>query len=361
MVMTRTAALALVAAIALPASLSAESGALVTGLSYSDRYGGTGHLGLEFAGLFDGALDLSLGYRAGDRGRQGTANLVYRYRLGEALGGPAFLRFGLFGDIAEWASNPFHTESWGASVGVEVAATPQLTWTAGLAYSTARLTGPGMNLSPVLAQDLGRSDVTSLEIGLGWASLPGAGTFDPNFRISGQLGHALSGDMDRDWTRARLNLGATVPAFGPSVLILSAEGSVISSNANSGRVHALDRYFADGRSPRGFAFGSPGPIDPVTKDALGGTRQLALSVEMRTPLPREGLSLGVFADAGSVWDLAGHADPTLDDGFDLRSSVGISLGWEMRFGRLEASLARAVQYSDHDLRRSFSLGFVSRF
>lgn len=60
-----------------PMAVLAQSGELTSGISYSDRYGATGTLGLELNDLRDGALDAYATYRAGDVGSDASGGIDY--------------------------------------------------------------------------------------------------------------------------------------------------------------------------------------------------------------------------------------------------------------------------------------------
>ena len=345
----------------LPAGLRAES-ALVAGIGYSERFGSFANVGLHLRSLMDGALDLRLDHRRGQGGYDISARALYRHRMGDtALGAGTVLSFGLTGHDSRWQVETFNTRTLDLSARIEAEIRPGLSWQGGLVHSLAdlQITNPG--LSTVLQQDAGQSAVTWAEAGFTWVSSAEMGTLSPGYRVSGLLARGFSPDAARNWTRARLSMDANFALTGPFILGFSGEGSVISPAGGVGRIHALDRIFPDGRAPRGFAWGSAGPRDRGTGDALGGTQQVIGSLELRAPLPQPGLSVSLFADAGAVWGLAGDAGPGTDDAFALRSATGLALTWATAFGRLDLSWAVPLNSTPSDIAQPFSLRFVAQF
>ncbi|MEO0989659.1 MAG: outer membrane protein assembly factor BamA [Pseudomonadota bacterium] len=138
-----------------------------------------------------------------------------------------------------------------------------------------------------------------------------------------------------------------------------------------GNSRATDRFFGSSRIVRGFEGNGFGPRDlNVTNlDSLGGNLFVSLRLDAEFPLglPEEyGLSGGLFFDAGSVWSLDNTAGgPTgldeVDDGFSLRSSVGVTLFWTTALGPLRFDFATPIQKEDFDRTRTFDLAVSTTF
>jgi outer membrane protein assembly factor BamA len=349
-------------AAALPVMAVAQSGELAAGISYSDRYGATGSLGLRFADLMEGALDISVNHRSGEKGSDTAASLAYTHQLGDtALGAETALRLRLSGLNSDWSVNPYDSRSLDMLVGVGAALNPNTRWSVNLVHNTSRLTQRGGTVPAILAQDFGSSRATWVEMGLSWTNAPEAGPFDQSLSASGMIASTIDADAGRDWHGASLSVAVVQPLGERFAFALRGDAQVVVPQADGGRVHVIDRLFANGRQPRGFAWGSPGPVDPVTRDALGGTRQVSASAELRAPLPREGLSVAVFVDMGSVWDLSGDAVAGLDDGYGLRSSAGIALRMQTGLGLFEAALSEPIKSTAFDVAQPVSLSFVAEF
>lgn len=340
----------------------AQSGDLGLGVSYSDRYGATGNIGVNLVDLLDGALDANLGYRAGDKGEDATANLAYTYELGTTvLGEQSVARFRIAGLASEWEVNSYDSRALDVSVGVGAAFNSQTSWLLNLVHNASRLDARRDDVASILVQDLGSSDATWLEAGLAFATTPEAGLFDRSLRVNTVLASTLSGDDGRNWYGASIAGEVVQPIGNDFAAALSIEGRAVAPQSGSDRIHVVDRYFANGRNPRGFVWGSAGPVDPVTEDPLGGTRQIAASAELRGPLPSDGLSFAVFLDAGSVWDLSGDSVAGLDDGYALRSSAGVAVRFATAVGQFEAAIARPISQEDTDIEQPFSVQFLTQF
>ena len=139
------------------------------------------------------------------------------------------------------------------------------------------------------------------------------------------------------------------------------EGGVISSLNGTTRV--TDRFFLSSNQIRGFSSRGVGPRDTEAgiSDVLGGNKYAALRFEADFPLglPEEyGISGGVFADFGSLWDLddtAGEAGVIVDDGFELRSSLGVSIFWTTPIGPLRLNFAKPIQKNALDEENTFDI------
>ncbi len=146
------------------------------------------------------------------------------------------------------------------------------------------------------------------------------------------------------------------------------EGGAINMTKGDSRV--TERFFGNGKI-RGFEANGYGPRDLASdnEDALGGNFFAVMRFEAEFPLgiPEEyGIKGGVFFDVGSVWGLDNAnggplgADP-VDDGFNLRSSIGVSIFWDTPVGPLRFNLARALQKEDYDKERTFDLTISTQF
>ena len=144
-----------------------------------------------------------------------------------------------------------------------------------------------------------------------------------------------------------------------------------------------DRFNTGGDSFRGFARNGLGPRDfcgdddePActnppqadldVDDALGGNYYGVLRLDASFPLglPQEyGVYGGAFADVGSLWqldDIDGSMGE-VDDGFHVRSSVGVSLFIETPFAPLRFNYAIPLQYEDYDVLERFRFTVQTRF
>ena len=91
---------------------------------------------------------------------------------------------------------------------------------------------------------------------------------------------------------------------------------------------------------------------------------LRLDASFPLGLPEEyGVYGGVFADVGSLWGLddTDGSMGEVDDGFHIRSSVGVSLFVDTPFAPLRFNYAVPLQYEDYDVARAVPLHRQTRF
>ena len=97
-------------------------------------------------------------------------------------------------------------------------------------------------------------------------------------------------------------------------------------------------------------------------DALGGNYYGVVRLKGSFPIglgDDSGIYGGIFAEAGSVWDLGniGFAD----DEMFIRASSGVSLFWASPLGPLEFSYAIPILYEAEDIKQNFSVAISTRF
>ncbi len=144
------------------------------------------------------------------------------------------------------------------------------------------------------------------------------------------------------------------------------EGGIINTLGDDPS-RVTERFFGNGKI-RGFEPNGIGPRDlsAVNQDALGGNIFAVARFEADFPLglPEEyGITGGAFVDVGSVWSLdsvAGTGGP-VDDGMNLRSSVGVSVFWTTPIGPLRFNFAKALVKEDYDEEQSFDLTISTKF
>ena len=180
----------------------------------------------------------------------------------------------------------------------------------------------------------------------------------------GQEYSGLGGDIESIRTTARavaqrdiMNEEVTIRAI--------LEGGLLSMLSGNSRV--TDRFFLSSSQLRGFAGRGVGPRDlgATNSDVLGGNKYVALRFEADFPLglPEEyGISGGVFADFGSLWGLDDTAGALpVDDGFELRSSVGVSIFWDTPIGPLRLNFAKPIDKNPLDEENTFDITISTQF
>jgi outer membrane protein insertion porin family len=186
---------------------------------------------------------------------------------------------------------------------------------------------------------------------------------------------------DTTYSKTRATARAYTSLFDED-LVLSAEleGGALYGDAESTRI--TDRFNTGGDSFRGFARNGLGPRDfcgdddeprctppqggQEVDDALGGNYYSVLRLDASFPLglPEDyGVYGGVFGDIGSLWGLY-NTDGSMgvvDDGFIIRSSVGVSLFVDTPFAPLRFNYAVPIQYEDYDVLERFRFAIETRF
>ncbi len=143
-------------------------------------------------------------------------------------------------------------------------------------------------------------------------------------------------------------------------------GNIQATGGGSTRV--TDRFFLSSRQLRGFSSRGVGPrdVDATRSDVLGGNNYAVARFEADFPLglPEEyGITGGVFFDVGTLWGLdntSGVQDP-VDDGAELRSSIGFSLLWDTPIGPLRMNFSNPIKYNALDDQRSFDFTIATQF
>lgn len=160
---------------------------------------------------------------------------------------------------------------------------------------------------------------------------------------------------------SRAELRARAP-LAPELLLLATlrGGRVAGLRGNDTR--ATDRYFPGADTFRGFAPRGIGPRDG--DDMLGGNSYFVTSVEIRRDfgtvlsLPLRG---GVFVETGSAWGLDDTLDDQIDDARHMRSTVGLSLTFDIADVPVSLYLAQPLQKEPGDETQAFGLSFSARF
>ncbi len=340
-------------------------GEVTAGATYSSLHGAVALIGLEGTNLGGSGVDLALNLRRGKTGQGGTARLRYGRDLGtEKLGQDAKLFFGAEYNGANWDDEAYQSQTRKLSFGLSARAGQSFGYAAKLFWQKDSLSGLGATASPLVTAEQGDSTAAGL-------------AFD------GQIGHMEGGVLPV--AGASLDLGLSWAGLGErktnAVYAAATMAHALDSNkvlvlrAEAGRIAGLDgqsvgmldrAYLGGAGGPRGFAFGSIGPRDFVAGSVdtpLGGRRYSMLSTELRTDV-NEKLSVGVFADAGAVWDLGGAqtgAMGAIDDSRIFRASGGVSFYWDTAIGKLNLSLAKPLQIQENDSFNQVSLGLLRSF
>ncbi|RVT85492.1 outer membrane protein assembly factor BamA [Rhodobacteraceae bacterium CCMM004] len=231
---------------------------------------------------------------------------------------------------------------------------------------------------PTIPGDTGSSPILVAEEGARWTSSVGyqfsydtrRTGLNPNAGVLLRFGQdfaGLGGDNEYLKTEA-LAIAQTRVLNEEVTLRATLEGGAIHA-LSGGTTRVIDRYFLSTNQLRGFAPLGIGPRDLAAsnRDTLGGNYYVSARLEAEFPLglPEEyGITGGVFFDAGSVWGLdnvVGQGGTIVDDSFNLRSSVGISIFWTTPIGPLRFNFAKPLSKESYDEEQTFNLTVSTQF
>ena len=338
------------------------TGNLSFGGSFSDDTGFALAVGFSERNFLGRGQSLSVDVQTGTEDRRGI--LSFRE--------PAFLGRDLTAGIdVNYSTTDFDNASYDTQ---SASIRPLLAFPVGensrmqLYYEIAKeeITDVSADASPIISAEDG--DLTRSSVGYRYTFDLLRGGLNPNRGVQFSFGQefaGIGGDVDYVKTTARavaqrdiLNEEVTLRAI--------LEGGTISS-IGGGTTRVTDRFFLSSSQLRGFDSRGVGPRDTgaVDSDVLGGNTYAALRLEADFPLglPEEyGISGGVFFDAGSLWSLDNTAGiVTVDDDFELRTSVGVSIFWDTPIGPLRLNFAKPIKKNVLDEENTFDITIQTQF
>ena len=194
------------------------------------------------------------------------------------------------------------------------------------------------------------------------------GGLNPNRGVLLSFGQELAGlGGDVETLSTTLRAVAQRDLFNEEVKVRAIFNAGVISAIGGGTTRVTDRFFLSSNQLRGFESRGVGPRDTgaVESDVLGGNKFVSLRFEADFPLgiPEEyGISGGVFYDMGSLWGLDNTAglDP-VDDSFELRTAVGVSIFWTTPIGPLRLNFAKPIKKNELDEENTFAITISTQF
>jgi len=188
-------------------------------------------------------------------------------------------------------------------------------------YDSIRIGSVTEDATNDLKKEVGTNIISSMEFGLSYDSRDNV--FDTTkgnlFAGSVQLaGGPFSGD--KDFYKFSGRASHYIPLINRSALEFRARVGIGDAYGDSHDIPIYERYFVGGANTiRGYHERKVGPIDPVSKDPLGGNSMLIGNIEYLYPLFNF-LKVAAFYDIGNTWARMGDIG---SGGF--KSGIGLGL------------------------------------
>ena len=133
------------------------------------------------------------------------------------------------------------------------------------------------------------------------------------------------------------------------------------TNSLTGKdVKLSERLFLPSSKLRGFENGKVGPKDGA--DFIGGNYLLAFNAATTLPqiLPSlQNANFSIFLDAANIWGV--DYSSSIDDGSEVRSSIGLAVDYFSPIGPLNFSLSETISKGKNDITESFRFNLGTTF
>ena len=133
------------------------------------------------------------------------------------------------------------------------------------------------------------------------------------------------------------------------------------TNSLTGKdVKLSERLFLPSSKLRGFENGKVGPKDGA--DFIGGNYVLAFNAATTLPqiLPSlQNANFSIFLDAANIWGV--DYSSSIDDGSEVRSSIGLAVDYFSPIGPLNFSLSETISKGKNDITESFRFSLGTTF
>ena len=229
------------------------------------------------------------------------------------------------------------------------------------ALNYADLSNVSDNASQIIRDEGEIGAVTTNSLGYSYTFDTRRTGLDPNTGIILRFGQEF-GFGDNQFIRTTALAGAETKILNEEVTLRGTiEGGYLDYQKGQSRV--TDRFFLGSRLMRGFEAGGIGPRALDADDAIGGNAFAVARLEAEFPLglPSEyGITGGVFADYGSVWD-SGYPDDVDYDDFTPRAVAGASIFWTTPIGPLRFNFTEPLDVQDRDRTRFFDVTISTSF
>ena len=340
------------------------TGSLSLGLSYSNESGAGIAIGFSESNFLGRGQNLSVDLNSG----ADTKNSSFSFTEPALLGRDLSFSIGGYYRTSDQANAVYNTRNVGLTTGIGFPLGEQSKMDLRLRVSEDRLTDYSGD-SPIIQAEVDQGALTTVSLGYGFAYDTRITGLNPKGGVLLRFGQdfaGLGGDTQYIETTAFALAETRILNEEVAVRAIFEGGAITSFGDSSSRV--TERYFGNGKI-RGFTGNGFGPRDTAAtnKDALGGNFFAVARFEADFPLglPEEyGITGGAFFDIGSVWSLentTGFGGSTVDDSFNPRASIGVSVFWKTPIGPLRFNFSKALMKEDYDKEQSFELTISSQF
>jgi len=340
------------------------TGSLSFGLSYSVATGAGVNVGFSEANFLGRGQRLSLNITSGTD----TQNTAFSFTEPALLGRDLSFSIGAFYRTSQSDNAVYDTSGIGLTTAIGFPTGEQSDLSLRLGISQDEISGYTGD-SPILIEESSRGALLTTSLGY---------TYEYDTRITGlnprggvllRFGQDFAGLAgDTQYIKTTALALAETRVWNEEIAVRAIfEGGAISTLGDDGS-RVTERFFANGKI-RGFETNGIGPRDlgAANEDALGGNFFAVARFEADFPLglPEEyGITGGAFLDVGSVWSLdntSGVGGAEVDDGFNPRAAIGVSLFWTTPIGPLRFNFSSPLVKQDYDREQNFDLTISTRF
>jgi len=340
------------------------TGSLNFGLSYSVASGTGFNIGFSETNFLGRGQRLSLSLSSGTD----TQNSSFSFTEPALLGRDLSFSIGAYYRTSESANSVYDTRNIGFTTGIGFPLGEQSNMDLRLRVSEDKLYNYD-GLSPIIQAEVDLDALRTVSLGYTYQYDTRITGLNPKGGVLLRFGQDFAGiGGDTKYIQTTALALAETRVFNEEIAVraIFEGGALTSLGDNTSRV--TERFFGNGKI-RGFEPNGIGPRDLLAPDvdALGGNLFAVARFEADFPLglPEEyGITGGAFLDVGSVWSLdntSGFGGSEVDDSFNPRAAVGLSVFWNTPIGPLRFNFSRALVKEDYDKEQNFDLTISTRF
>jgi outer membrane protein insertion porin family len=341
------------------------TGSLSFGLSYSVASGTGFNIGFSETNFLGRGQALSLTLSSGTNSQNSSFSFTEPALLGRELS----FSFGGYYRTSESDNSKYDTRNLGITTGIGFPLGEQSKLGLKLRLSEDKLDNVSTDSSEILQRETDIPALRTFSLGYSYEYDTRITGLNPKGGVLLRFGQdyaGLGGDTNYIETTALALAETKIWNEEVTIRAIFEGGAITSLGDNVTRV--TERYFGNGKI-RGFEPNGIGPRDlnAVNEDALGGNLFAVARFEADFPLglPEEyGITGGAFLDVGSVWSLddrVGTGVVDVDDSFNPRATVGLSVFWTTPIGPLRFNFSHALKKEDYDKEQNFDLTISTRF